>query len=90
MEQILVKSGNLSYRPWDLMKIPFFQANSIAFTTFLDDAPFEQREIVCSLYRKNIAGSEEIKIIQQHVRYSDANGMMNGEIIFEKEVWACR
>lgn len=90
MDHVVVKENNQAYRTWDLLDIPFFQANQIFYSTYLDPSPERQRQAVCSLIKEQIPGKSEIQIFGQVIRFSDENGTMSGQLLSSGLRWTCR
>ena len=53
---------------WQAMEIPFFQANQLMYSIFLDPAPEEARTKLCNLMRSKL--HRDFKVVEDHVKYS--------------------
>jgi len=77
MERIRYKSqsSGQTYYPWELIKIPFFQANQISFKIFLDSKDDEAKSKLCS-----ILNIPQLAVLREDVKYSLEGEMMRGGV----------
>ena len=83
-------SSGKKYRPWDLLKIPFFQANNISFGTFLDPSPEAQKLSLCSLLRTHISENSRIlRVFEEEWEYSREGSQMASRLQSQKLSYEC-
>ena len=79
------------YPPWDLLKIPFFQANQLSFVTFLDSAPGEQKQALCAQLFKSLPRSKEIKVLGSEVQFERSpTGTMISQEQKKEVIYVCQ
>lgn len=64
----LMTEDGKRYRPWDLIPLPFFQANHISFSSYLDPAPSTQKEAICKVMKSNLPAPSSITVVGESVR----------------------
>jgi hypothetical protein len=90
MDRVLYAAGEQRFRPWDLLRIPFFQANQLSYVTFLDPAPPAQREALCSRLLAAAPGAGELRVLAEEVRFSRDGAVMTEAVVKSAEVHVCR
>lgn len=84
MDQIHFRNHSGIYRPWDLLKIPFFQANNTSFATFLDSPLAAQRATYCSLLTRRV--DAPLEVVSDVVEYKRATDKIITPIVVKSEV----
>jgi|GEM_PF-6432411 len=85
MERIRFENpSNEMIFPWDVLNIPFFQANQLCFTIFLDLKDENAKKLFCELPQM-----KSLKVYREDVRYTQSNQKMHQEIIKKDLVHEC-
>lgn len=86
MERIRYKDPSTEkiYFPWALIKIPFFQANKISFTVFLDLNNESAKKKLCEIYNK-----PGLQVLREEVKYRLEEKKMNELIQLQEVVYEC-
>ncbi len=89
MDQVSYETwSDRSYRPFDILPIPFFLANHLSFITFLDPSSELRKTALCSLLLK---ASREylLNVYADLVRFDRVDGDIKATVIEHKRVYAC-
>jgi hypothetical protein len=89
MERVLyVDEHGRRHRPWDVVHVPFFQANHASYATFLDPASPEQRADLC---RSVLAGRfRRLSIVAEEVEFvRSPSGAMTESVVRSEEKHVC-
>ena len=91
MDQVRYEDDQeMTYRPWDLLRIPFFQANQLSYVTFLDSAPVTQKQALCRLLLKSLSSSRKIKVLGSEIHFDRSlNGTMIAQESKKEVVYVC-
>lgn len=69
---------------WELLGIPFFQANSLSYRVFLDRNDPQERAAFCRAF-----GRTHPRVVHENVRYQLHGGRMTETITLEETVHEC-
>ena len=85
-----VDQSGRRHRPWDVMRVPFFQVNNVSFLMTEDKTPAEHKESLCQyVLRHN--GFETLDIVYDEVYYKrTGRGGMAVQTKNEKIVYSCK
>ena len=91
MEKVrfLDEKSTVSFSPAQLLRVPFFQANNIAFVSFLDSSSLAQKEAVCGLLLKS-AQSSSLKVLAELEEFRRSEVGLVVKTVESREVYVCR
>ena len=91
MERVVYSAGGEPYRPWDVLRIPFFQANQVSYATFLDPSSEAQREALCARQLAALpASTGELAVLGEEIRFARDGGAMKAAVVKSERVHVCR
>ena len=90
MERVRFKNldGQI-FRTWDLLNVPFFLANHLAFVSFLDPSPEEHKSILCRSALR-AANSQKLEVLADLVKFERVDGVMKSTPHSERSVHVCQ
>lgn len=82
---------NRTYRTWQALDVPFFQANHLSFVTFLDPSAPEQKNALCKRAFASLSHANRLDVLGIQMRYSRSqNGEMKQTAERQEVVHVCR
>jgi len=70
--------------PWELIRVPFFQANQMSFAVFMDLNDLAAKKEFC-----NVLNVPHLKVIREHVQYNLSAGKMDETIKTQELIYEC-